>query len=92
MQLQRVIEDTSVVGCPCGACHGSGTYVARNIMGDPISLMECEACGGTGTANKDLQHQVLADLGQRKLAQPGYTDATCQLHIQTYQVSLEPGE
>lgn len=74
-RYQRAVDDTAVDKNVCGACHGSGTYRGM-LIGGQVVLMDCEACGGTGTNNSTLQHEVLADLGQRNQAQPGYDKPT----------------
>ncbi|CBY88563.1 hypothetical protein [Pantoea phage LIMEzero] len=77
--MQRVIADTTIDGHVCGACKGSGTYIGRKSEHggghNPVVVCECEACGGTGTNNPELQRSVLLDLGQRVRAQPDYTEA-----------------
>jgi hypothetical protein len=77
--MQRVIDDTTIDRCVCGACKGSGIYIGRSSEwgGDnsPIIMNECEACGGTGTCNDHLAKEVLLDLGKRVLIQPDYTEA-----------------
>jgi hypothetical protein len=75
MIYHKCIEDTVVDKCVCNACKGSGTFIGVGRTGDPV-VMECDACGGTGTANPDLQRSALIDLGQRNKAQPGYDQPT----------------
>lgn len=72
-RYQRAVDDTVVDHKVCGACMGSGTYRGM-LIGGQVVLMDCEACGGTGTNDPTLQHSVLSDLGQRKQAQPGYDE------------------
>jgi DnaJ-class molecular chaperone len=55
-------ETTMYVDCPC--CGGNGAHIISRFEWEDTYLGPCEACGGTGQVEVELQPIEMEDLGQ----------------------------